>query len=104
MNITEYSSYSVNSYYSLHKTVTITLHSQHTHMCVHAHTHKPQQLWGCFKKHDFTQSEPVGEDDDRVQIFSPSRAWTITCTVWNRKEKIHAHVLSSAEPSVQNLS
>lgn len=27
------------------------------------------------------QSEPVGEDDERVQIFSPSRAWTITWTV-----------------------
>lgn len=31
------------------------------------------------------QSEPVGEDDDRVQIFSPSRAWTITCTVFRAK-------------------
>lgn len=30
------------------------------------------------KSRNFTQSEPVGEEDERVQIFSPSRAWTIT--------------------------
>lgn len=28
-----------------------------------------------------TQSEPVGDEDERVQIFCPSRAWTITWTV-----------------------
>lgn len=30
---------------------------------------------------DLTQSEPVGDDDERVQIFCPRRAWTITWTV-----------------------
>lgn len=33
------------------------------------------------KNRNFTQSEPVGDEDERVQIFSPSRAWTITWTV-----------------------
>lgn len=31
------------------------------------------------------QSEPVGDEDERVQIFSPSRAWTITWTVLRAK-------------------
>lgn len=30
----------------------------------------------------FTQSDPVGDENDRVLIFSPRRAWTITCTVY----------------------
>lgn len=30
---------------------------------------------------DLTQSEPVGDEDERVQIFWPRRAWTITWTV-----------------------
>lgn len=30
---------------------------------------------------ELTQSEPVGDEDERVQIFCPRRAWTITWTV-----------------------
>lgn len=34
---------------------------------------------------NFTQSEPVGEEEERVQIFSPRRAWTITWTVYKEE-------------------
>lgn len=87
MNVTKYSTHSVNNY-CLHKTVIITWCSQHTHRVMEL----------LHKKYDLTQSEPVGEDDERVQIFSPSRAWTITCTVCNRKKRIHRNVLGSAHP------
>lgn len=33
-----------------------------------------------------TQSDPVGDEDERVQIFSPRRAWTITWTVCRYKQ------------------
>ena len=40
-----------------------------------------------------TQSDPVGEEDECVQIFSPRRAWMITCTVWQgAKKKTKRHI------------
>lgn len=42
---------------------------------------KHRSVYPLAKNMNFTQSEPVGDEDERVQIFSPSRAWTITWTV-----------------------
>lgn len=47
----------------------------------------------------FTQSEPVGDEEERVQIFSPRRAWTITWTVCRYKKWIRLKNVNLLENS-----